>query len=172
MTPEGLNQLPPEEAAERLRACCGSSRWVEAMVAGRPYESLDALLAAADEAWRETGPEDWEEAFSHHPRIGEQRAAAAVSRAAGQWSAGEQAASAGASDAFAKAALAEANAAYERRFGRIYIVCASGRGVEDLLADVRARLANDPARELAVAAEEQRKITALRLRKLIDEGGP
>ena len=162
-----LNALPVAEAEEQLRACCGSSRWVEAMLARRPFGSADQLLAAADEAWRATGPQDWDEAFAHHPRIGERQAAAPVSVTAGAWSAREQATAADAGAAV-RAALAEANAAYERRFGRIYLVCASGRSAEELLADVAARMRNDPEREREVAVEEQRKITRLRLNTLID----
>jgi OHCU decarboxylase len=161
-----LNALPREAAAEQLRACCGSSRWVEAMLARRPFESVGDLLAAADEAWRTTGPQDWAEAFAHHPRIGERHAAAPVSATARAWSGGEQGAAAGAGAA-ARAALAEANEAYERQFGRIYIVCAAGRSAEEMLADIAVRMQNDPDRERAVAAEEQRKITRLRLETLI-----
>ena len=161
-----LNALPVAEAAEQLRACCGSSRWVEAMLARRPFASMDHLLAAADDAWRATGPRDWDEAFAHHPRIGERQAAAPVSATAGAWSAGEQATAVG-GGAAVRAALAEANAAYERRFGRIYLVCAAGRSAEELLADVAARMRNDPEREREVAVEEQRKITRLRLNTLI-----
>jgi OHCU decarboxylase len=161
-----LNALPAEEAADQLRACCGASRWVEAMLAWRPFESVDALLAAADEAWRATGPKDRDEAFAHHPRIGERRPATSVSATALAWSAREQATAAG-TDAAARAALAEANEAYERRFGRIYIVCAAGRSAEEILADITVRMQNDPDRERAVAAEEQRKITRLRLESLI-----
>ena len=161
-----LNALPAAEAAEQLRACCGSSRWVEAMLARRPFVSMDYLLAAAADAWQATGPKDWDEAFAHHPRIGERQAAAPVSAIARAWSAGEQATAVG-GGAEVRAALAEANAAYERRFGRIYLVCAAGRSAEDLLADIAARMRNDPEREREVAAEEQRKITRLRLTTLI-----
>ena len=161
-----LNALPREEAAEQLRACCGSSRWVEAMLARRPFESVDDLLAAADEAWRATGPQDWAEAFAHHPRIGERHAAAPVSATARAWSAREQGTAAG-TGAAARAALAEANEAYERQFGRIYIVCAAGRSAEEMLTDIAVRMRNDPDRERAVAVEEQRKITRLRLETLI-----
>ena len=166
LTLDQLNALPREEAAERLRTCCGSSRWVEAMLACRPFESEDDLLAAADEAWRATEPQDWAEAFGHHPRIGERHAAAPVSATALAWSADEQGAAAG-GGAAARAALAEANEAYERRFGRIYIVCAAGRSTEEMLADIAVRLRNDPNRERAIAAEEQHKITRLRLKTLI-----
>jgi OHCU decarboxylase len=161
-----LNALPPKDAAEQLRACCGSSRWVDAMLARRPFESVADLRAAADEAWRAAGPEDWDEAFAHHPRIGERHAATPVSATAQAWSAGEQDTAAGAG-ASARAALAEANEAYERRFGRIYIVCAAGRSAEEMLADIAVRMKNDPDRERAIAAEEQRKITRLRLKTLI-----
>lgn len=164
-----LNALPPAEAAGRLRSCCGSTRWVEGMLRRRPFADADALLAAADEVWRVTGPDDWAEAFAHHPRIGERHASARVSATAAAWSAGEQGAAARA-DASTRAALVEANAAYERRFGRIYLVCAAGRTAEELLADVEARMRHDPERELAVAVEEQRKITRLRLRALVDAG--
>jgi 2-oxo-4-hydroxy-4-carboxy-5-ureidoimidazoline decarboxylase len=161
-----LNALPVAEAAEHLRACCGSSRWVEAMLAGRPFPSVDHLLAAADDAWRSTGPQDWDEAFAHHPRIGERQTAAPVSATAGAWSAGEQA-TAAAAGAAVRATLAEANSAYEQRFGRIYLVCAAGRSAEELLADIAARMKNDPEREREVAVEEQRKITRRRLETLI-----
>jgi OHCU decarboxylase len=166
MTLLQLNALPAVEAAEHLRACCGSSRWVESMVGRRPFESVPALLTAADEAWRAAGPADLDEAFSHHPRIGERQAAAPVSATARTWSAGEQSSVARAAET-TRAAMAEANEAYQRRFGRIYIVCATGRSAEDLLADIESRMGNDPDSERAIAAEEQRKITALRLRSLV-----
>nr|MBA3258884.1 OHCU decarboxylase [Gemmatimonadales bacterium] len=82
MTLEGLNALPRPDAGDRLHSCCGSSRWVEGMLLRRPFASVEALLAAADDVWRETGPADWDEAFAHHPRIGERHAAAPASAAA------------------------------------------------------------------------------------------
>jgi 2-oxo-4-hydroxy-4-carboxy-5-ureidoimidazoline decarboxylase len=139
------------------------------MLLHRPFRSLETLLAAADEAWRATGPADWDEAFAHHPRIGEREAPAPVSAAARTWSAGEQSAVSRAG-ADARVALAEANAAYERRFGRIYLVCAAGRTAEELLEDIEVRMRNDPERELAVSVEEQRKITRLRLQALLGGG--
>lgn len=138
------------------------------MVARRPFGSVTALLAAADEVWADTEAGDWNEAFSHHPRIGESRAAPAESSRAAQWSAGEQSRVSTAS-ADVQEALADLNRAYEERFGRIYIVCASGRSAEELLAVARQRLDNEPDTELRIAAEEQRKITVLRLRKLLGE---
>jgi 2-oxo-4-hydroxy-4-carboxy-5-ureidoimidazoline decarboxylase len=163
---EQLNAMPASEAAEALRSCCGSSKWVAAMVARRPFESSEALLSAADELWRATGPADWDEAFAHHPRIGGRETRASVSPTARAWSAGEQDA-ADRSGAEERAALAAASVAYELRFGRIYIVCASGRSAAEMLADLETRLGNDPERERLVAMKEQGKITALRLRKLV-----
>ena len=159
-----LNSMAPELAAQYLRACCGASRWVEAMVARRPYESRAALLAAGSEIWRNLAAADWEEAFAQHPRIGER--ASGGDPVADRWSSGEQSTAATA-DAATHAAMIEANNRYERRFGRKYIVCATGRGTPDLLADLETRMTNDPERERAVAAEEHRKITRLRLEKLI-----
>ena len=170
-TLDRLNALPPQEAAEQLRACCGSSRWVEAMLARRPFEDVAELLAAADEAWRATGPQDWEEAFAHHPRIGERQAAAPVGATARAWSAEEQGTAAGAGTS-ARSALASANEAYQRRFGRIYIVCAAGRSAEEMLADIAVRMKNDPDRERAIAAQEQLKITRLRLKTLLGAREP
>jgi OHCU decarboxylase len=167
LTVARLNALPASEAAGHLRDCCGSSRWVEGMLSRRPFASLEALLAAADDVWRATGPADWDEAFAHHPRIGERGAAARVSGTARAWSAGEQRGAVAASAA-TRAAIAEANRAYEQRFGRIYLVCAAGRSAEDLLRDIETRMRNTPERERAVAAEEQRKITRRRLEALVN----
>lgn len=135
------------------------------MATRRPFENLEALLAAGDEVWRNTAPADWEEAFACHPRIG-QAEAVGGSTEADSWSVKEQSAAAR-GDAATRAALAEASARYENRFGRIYIVCAAGRTAAELLANLEARLPNDPERERAVAAEEQRRITRLRLEKLV-----
>jgi 2-oxo-4-hydroxy-4-carboxy-5-ureidoimidazoline decarboxylase len=140
------------------------------MAARRPYASAPDLLQAAAAVWEETGPEDWEEAFAHHPRIGEQRAAARVSDTARAWSAGEQGGVAEA-DAAVRAGLAACNREYERRFGRIFIVSASGLGPEELLTNLRSRLTNSPEEELRIAAAEQGKITRLRLRALFSDEG-
>ncbi len=127
------------------------------MIAGRPYADDRALLEAADRAWWELGREDWLQAFSAHPRIGE--------RSADSWSRWEQAGVDGAG-ADIRRRLAAGNEAYERRFGHVYLVCATGREAPELLADLETRLTNDPARELRIAATEQAKIIRLRLEKL------
>ena len=165
---QALDALALEDAAMVLRACCGASRWVSAMVAERPFDTLGTLLAVAEELWWALGPDDWMEAFAHHPRIGERRGAVVQEPQGAAWSAGEQASVARA-DATVQAQLAETNRAYEARFDHIYIVCAAGKSAEELLALARARLANEPEVELRIAAEEQRKITRLRLEKLFTE---
>jgi OHCU decarboxylase len=122
----------------------------------------------ADRIWRSLGSADWLEAFQAHPRIGEKKAAAAQSEEARKWSAQEQS---GIRDAAADtmAALAEGNRDYEQRFGFIFIVCATGKSSEEMLAILQRRLQNDAETEIAVAAEEQRKITRLRLEKLLQQ---
>lgn len=136
------------------------------MTARRPYPSLEALLAAADEVWRKARPSDWRQAVGAHPRIGDKAVADPAGGQAARWSAEEQT-KAGRSEAAARQALAQGNLEYERRFGRIYLVCAAGRSADELLADLRGRLDNSPEEELRVAAEEQHKITRRRLLKLL-----
>jgi len=138
------------------------------MVARRPFASIDDALSAADAAWAPLGPGDWREAFSHHPRIGEQRSERAQGVRAAAWSASEQA-SVGAATDHTRAELAQVNREYEAKFGHIYIVCAAGKTSGDLLAIARRRLQNEPDAELVVAAGEQHQITRLRLRKLLSE---
>jgi 2-oxo-4-hydroxy-4-carboxy-5-ureidoimidazoline decarboxylase len=163
---EVLNDLSEAEAATALGRCCGASAWVSAMVRGRPYASREALLAAAERVWAGMGPADLLEAFAHHPRIGasveELRARFAGTSA---WASQEQG---GVKEAPAEVleALRAANVAYEQRFGFIFIVCASGKSAEEMLALLQARLLHEPARELPIAAAEQAKITRLRLEKL------
>lgn len=168
LTLSRLNALPAEEAAAAFRACCASSRWVAMLVAARPFEGLDALLRAADAAWSAMRVEDWAEAFAAHPRIGEPANIATAGAVASAWSGGEQSRAAE-SPGTIQAELARGNREYERRFGQVYIVCASGRTGEEILADLRSRLDNPPERELEIAAAEQHRITGLRLVKLITD---
>lgn len=161
-----LNALPAAEAETSLLHCLGAVRWVRAMAARRPFLSREALFAAADELCAGLARQDWLEAFSRHPKIGEKRAAAETSSTERRWSEQEQSAASRAA-AETMAALAEANRAYLARFGYIFIVCATGRSAEEMLALLRQRLQNDPDAELSVAAEEQRRIARLRLEKLL-----
>ena len=164
MTLDHLDALPAAEA--ELLACCGSRRWAREMAARRPFGDVGALLAAADEVWWSLAPDDWHEAFRAHPRIGERKAEKETGEQSRSWSEGEQSRARDA-DAETLDALAEANREYEERFGHIFIVCATGKTVAEMLALLRARLSNDAATELRNAAEEQRKITRLRLEKLL-----
>ena len=157
LTLDELNALDDYDARRALASCCGAMKWVDAMLSGRPYASLEDLLSLANEEWAHCSDADYLEAFSHHPRIG--------AKASGD-EAKEQAGAQNASSAV-KTQLAEINRIYERKFDHIYLVFASGKSGEEMLAIAEARLNNDAATELQVAAEEQRKITEFRLRKLI-----
>jgi OHCU decarboxylase len=138
------------------------------MASARPFTALEDLLAKAESLWWSLNQEDWLEAFRAHPKIGEQKAAAAQSEQAQNWSKQEQSGTKGA-DAETRDALAAGNQEYERRFGFIFIVCATGKSSAEMLAILNARLQNDLQAELSVAAGEQRKITQLRLEKLLNE---
>jgi len=167
MTPGELNQLAATQAEAEFLKCCGSQRWASAMTAARPFGNVDELLAKADSIWWSLNAEDWLEAFRAHPKIGEKKAAAAQSEEAGKWSAQEQSGIRNAA-ADTMAALAAGNQEYEQRFGFIFIVCATGKSSEEMLAILKRRLQNDAEAEMGIAAEEQRKITRLRLEKLLN----
>jgi OHCU decarboxylase len=162
-----INSLSVDRAAELLRACCGSSRWVSEMIAARPFESGKDMVDKADRIWNALSREDWIEAFDHHPRIGERTATVPQDAKGAAWSSQEQSRVAVAPNDV-REKLAQANQQYEQRFGFIYIVCATGKTAEEMLANARARLKNDPDTELRIAAEEQRKIMQLRLAKLLE----
>ncbi|HEV2149039.1 MAG TPA: 2-oxo-4-hydroxy-4-carboxy-5-ureidoimidazoline decarboxylase [Longimicrobiaceae bacterium] len=161
-----LNSLPPGEAERELLACCGSREWARRMAAGRPFRDAAELLERADATWWTLDEAAWREAFRSHPRIGEGKAEARQTERERAWSADEQTGMRTAAEETQRA-LAAGNRAYEARFGFIYIVCATGKTADEMLALLEQRLANDPATELRTAAEEQRKITRLRLEKLL-----
>ena len=162
-----FNALAPDAARAELLQCCGSNRWAEAIEQGRPYLSLWHLIAQANDVWRALDREDWLEAFRSHPKIGEKKAANTVAAQSQQWSAQEQQGVANATaDAVDK--LARLNRAYEEKFGFIFIVCATGKSSDEILASLEQRLNNAPEVELPIAAAEQARITELRLRKLLD----
>jgi hydroxyisourate hydrolase len=176
-----LNALPSDAAAREFQQCCGSTRWANAMADARPFASVEALIRVADRAWAGLERQDWLEAFEAHPRIGAGGAARSggssesgpaggedrETRRDAKWSAAEQSGVASASqDVLAR--LAEANREYEARFGYIFIVCATGKTADEMLALVERRIGNLPDAELRIAAEEQRKITRLRLAKSIE----
>jgi OHCU decarboxylase len=155
-----FNGLPEQEAAGELLAVCHSPPWAGRVAAGRPYADLAALQTAADEAWMALGPDDWLEAFAAHPRIGQGGGSSPA------WSRQEQSGVGGAGQEVQEA-LARGNAAYEDRFGHVFLIAAAGRSADEILAQLQARLGNDPTTELRVAAGEHRRITRLRLEKLM-----
>jgi OHCU decarboxylase len=157
---DAWNGLPEEAAISEMLEHCGSHVWAAAMVRARPVSDSRALLEAADLAWARLEKEDRKEAFAAHPRIGDR---AAVGKGAL-----EQAGTAHASQETLEA-LAQANRAYEQRFGRTFLVCATGKTAEEMLAVFRQRLHNDPDTEFTVASEEQRKITHLRLQRWLEQ---
>lgn len=164
MTLAEFNALPSTKAESTLLDCCGSARWAARVASRRPYATHEELHKAADAVWWNLERADWLEAFSHHPQIGDKPATG--SESVRQWAAGEQAGARSATEDV-KARLARANAAYFEKFGYIYIVCATGKTAEGMLAILNQRLQNDLASELSIAAEQQRMITRIRLEKLL-----
>jgi 2-oxo-4-hydroxy-4-carboxy-5-ureidoimidazoline decarboxylase len=155
---DGFNTAPAEALTTDLTSCCDVPSWVAAVRDARPYDDVGSLLAVADTAARRLTPEEVARALARHPRIGE--------RAQGQgteasWSRQEQ------SGVTPDDALAEGNRAYEERFGRVFLICATGLAAEDILAALEQRLTHDDAEEDAVVKDELRKIALLRLEKLV-----
>lgn len=149
-----------------LTACCDVPGWVATVRDGRPYANVDDLADVADKAAREFSPADVDRALAAHPRIGERAAQAGQDAREAAWSRQEQ--SAVARDGDTIAALQAGNRAYEERFGRVFLICATGLSADEVLTELHWRLANDEASEAAVVAEELRKIALLRLRKVLD----
>lgn len=184
-----FNALPPDEAEAELLACCATPSWAAAVAAGRPYATIASVLAASDDAFVRMPAADLSAAVAAHPRIGDRATSDAAGPAAsspdtagrgeltrvspgheGEWSRQEQAGVAGAS-VDTMAALAVGNKAYEERFGQVFLICATGLSAAEMLAALRTRLGNDPDTEAKIVREELRKITGLRLRKLLGGDG-
>jgi 2-oxo-4-hydroxy-4-carboxy-5-ureidoimidazoline decarboxylase len=161
---ESWNRLSVEEAVSTILPCCGSRAWAIGMAARRPLLDEAALAAAADETWHNLNLSDWMEAFQSHPRIGDAYARQAVPPQSAAWSTQEQERVKDIGDTL-RSAFEEGNREYERRFGRIFIVCASGKSAAEIQQILRRRLQNDAEIELREAAEQQRQITQIRLRK-------
>jgi len=158
------NDLPSKEAVEELLPCCGSKAWAEKMAAQRPITDEIALLAACDTVCESLAESDWLEAFRSHPRIGERSAAAPTSTRSAAWSGEEQRNVEIVSDDV-KMKMTEGNRRYEERFGRTFIICATGKSAPEILDSLKRRLQNDDSTELQEAAEQQRQIARLRLKK-------
>lgn len=166
MTLSDLNALSPTARAEALATCCGATAWVAALSQQFPFATAEVLFAEAERIWQNLTEADWREAFTHHPKIGDVNALKEKFASTATWAAGEQGAVRQASQDTLEA-LAAGNDAYERKFGYIFIVCATGKSAQEMLALLQVRLPNEPSREIHVAMGEQAKITHLRLEKLL-----
>ncbi|HKZ67641.1 MAG TPA: 2-oxo-4-hydroxy-4-carboxy-5-ureidoimidazoline decarboxylase [Chitinophagaceae bacterium] len=167
MTLHELNTLPQQQLKEELIKCCGSSAWVNKMVPFFPAEDLVEVLEDAEEQWFLCSDADWKEAFAQHPRIGDIGPLQKKFTSTTEWAAREQSGIATASQQTLEA-LAEANKKYEQKFGYIFIVYATGKSADELLTLLETRLQNSPEVEIEIAADEQNKITKLRIEKLLE----
>jgi 2-oxo-4-hydroxy-4-carboxy-5-ureidoimidazoline decarboxylase len=166
MTLETLNNLPLPQLKEALRQCCGATAWVEGMCKRFPVKDVEELYSIAADVWQNCSVEDWKEAFSHHPQIGDLAALKQKFAATAQWAAGEQAAVQQATESTLQS-LATGNRLYLEKFGYIFIVCATGRSAGEMLQLLNERLPNTPEEEIWKAMAEQEKITKIRLEKLL-----
>lgn len=166
MTLHELNILPKEQLRDELFKCCGSTAWVERMLHYFPADDMVELINDAEDEWYECSEADWLEAFTHHPKIGDIESLTKKFASTAQWASGEQSAVSTASQQTIEA-LAKGNEEYEKKFGFIFIVCATGKSAEEMLALLQARLPNTREEEIKIAMDEQNKITQLRLQKLL-----
>ena len=162
-----FNQMPDQAAAQFLLGCCSSTRWAELVAAGRPYPDVAAVLAASDAAVGALDESGLRQALAGHPRLGDRKAGPGGEHG---WSGREQA-GVGSADHASRAALEAGNAEYERRFGHIYLACATGRSAGDLARFLRERLGNEPEQEWLVVARELAKINRIRLGQLLAGAG-
>jgi 2-oxo-4-hydroxy-4-carboxy-5-ureidoimidazoline decarboxylase len=167
MTLHDFNNLPKPQLIEELKKCCGSTAWVNRMLPFVPAEDLVELLEDAEEEWWKCSEDDWKEAFAQHPMIGDIESLKKKFASTADWAAGEQGSVQTATPEVLEA-LAEGNRKYKERFGYIFIVCATGKSAHEMLAMLQERLVNDPKTEINIAADEQNKITKLRIEKLLE----
>ena len=166
MTIASFDHLERGEKKALLLQCCGSSTWAEKMIQMPPVEDLIDLFEDAEEKWYECSEDDWKEAFLHHPKIGD--IDALRKKFSSDKFAGDEQESINQASEKTLELLAKANDLYEKRFGYIFIVCATGKSAEEILEILNARLLNTPQEEIRIAMDEQNKITKLRLEKLFE----
>jgi 2-oxo-4-hydroxy-4-carboxy-5-ureidoimidazoline decarboxylase len=158
------NALDEKMAADEILPCCGSKRWARELAQARPFGDAAELFERSDVIWLKLAQSDWDEAFRSHPRIGARKSVETATRQSAAWSRQEQS-GVDPADTESRAALERGNILYEDRFGRVFLICASGKAASEMLAALERRLQNDPQTELGEAVEQQRQITQLRLRK-------
>lgn len=164
-----LNHASPAKAESAFLSCCGSRRWAQKMAEARPFADFAGLLNQAEEIWQNLETGDWLEAFAAHPKIGAKKAVRQATAQSAEWSHAEQSGTRSATDS-EQIELAKSNRLYEEKFGFIFIVCATGKSAGEMLETCRQRLDNNDDAEILIAAEEQNKITKIRLRKLLQTG--
>ncbi|MGI8641563.1 MAG: 2-oxo-4-hydroxy-4-carboxy-5-ureidoimidazoline decarboxylase [Pyrinomonadaceae bacterium] len=164
---EQLNQAANEKAKADFLNCCGSQNWARKMSETRPFPNLAGLLNQAGQIWQNLETQDWLEAFAAHPKIGTKKAVSQQSAQSAEWSNAEQSGTQTAADSL-RDELEKANRLYQEKFGFIFIVCATGKSAEEMLDLCRRRLKNNADSELRIAADEQRKIMEIRLKKLLE----
>lgn len=162
-----LNRLTADEASENFLRCCGCRNWAMNMTTGRPYSDRSSVHSAVEKVWNGLSREDWLEAFTAHPRIGDVNSLRKKFENTRTWASGEQA-GVSAADENVLQGLADGNLAYENKFGFIFIVCATGKSAAEMLALLQARLPNTREQEIVNAAAEQLKITRIRIDKWLD----
>ena len=166
---ERLNRASPAAAEAAFLSCCGSRRWARQMTQARGFTDFSELLNKAAEIWHKLETRDWLEAFAAHPKIGANKAVLPTTAQSAEWSRDEQSGTRGADEAV-RAELEKLNRLYEETFGFIFIVCATGKSAVEMLEICRRRLANAADAEIRAAADEQQKITEIRLKKLLESG--
>ncbi len=166
MSIEELNNLPKPVFLNEMKICCASSRWMNEMYSLRPFSGMKDLMEKADKAWQSAGEEDWLEAFSHHPKIGDLESLEKKFNSTKELAGLEQS-SVKTATSDTLQALADGNKEYEKKFGFIFIVCATGKSADEMLQLLNNRIVNNRAEEIRTAAAEQHKITILRLKKII-----
>lgn len=165
MTIQQFNNSAIQQLKEQLFKCCGCTVWVDLLAKKFPYNSVTKLKAESDKIWSSLSKADWLEAFTHHPKIGDVKSLEKKFASTAQWAIGEQA-SVGAATQIVLQKLKKMNDAYEKKFGYIFIVCATGKSADEMLAILKSRITNSAEEEIKIAAAEQNKITHLRIDKL------
>ena len=166
MTLEKINNFTDRDAVTFFLLSCGSKRWADEMRKRRPFSSVEEVYVTAEEIWFSLNEKDWKQAFGCHPRIGNINVLRKKYQSTAAMASSEQSGVAVASEQTIQA-LAKGNELYEVKFGYIFIVCATGKSADEMLALLNARLSNFPNNEIEIAAQEQAKITRLRLEKLL-----
>lgn len=164
MTIKEFNQLDAAVAQEEIFKCCGCTNWAVKLVDNRPFTTIDDLRITSDTVWSGCNEQDWKEAITHHPKIGDKNSLK-KKFATKEWASNEQSGVNNAGDDILEE-LAKGNEDYEKKFGFIFIVCATGKSASEMLELLKKRLTNSPDQELKIAAGEQNKITHLRINKL------